>query len=276
MSQSERSRAARIRAKATGRNYQKALETVDGEPTSAQRDFEGAFLNRLGFLWYSPSPVKLSTSGIIGVEPLHESLTVHFGEDTDLDDLRDCLLPVLVDDPTAQQPHDVEVTGLPGLRTRAHEAGTSLYRPGIAAEIVLAGIHPGHLEHDTHGVFRYAGRERPHAWTHEETRFVRTYPGAAGLHIESVILRRMGILRAAGARSARSWRSHGATDVVVELDFEEELNREQAEHLRDDFMSKYLEPHLVLDRYEAPRKHARASIEISTPHTGQSVELRLG
>lgn len=276
MSQSERTRAARIRAHATGRSYQQTLESPDAEPTSAQKELEGAFFQRLESLWYSPASDKVLTSGIISVEPGRESLTVHLGRDTDLGKLRERLFPTIIDDPTAVELHDAEVVGVPGLRIRVHKVGTSLYRPGIAAEIVLARVRPVDLEHGTNDEAPgFLGAAHPTAWTREEMRFVQKFPRLAGLDIESAVLRRMGIIRAAGAWSIQSWRSLGRIDVAVEVDFEDEVTPELAERVRDELVSKYLTPQLVLDRYEAPREQAGATIVLSVPSTGQSVRLHL-
>ena len=276
MSRSERTRAARIRAQATGQSYQQTLESPDGEPTSAQKELEGAFFQRLESLWYSPAPDEVFTSGIISVEPGRESLTVHLGRDTDLSQLRERLFPAIIDDPTAVELDDAEVVGVPGLRMRAHRAGTSLYRPGIAAEIVLARVRPGDLGHGTpDDAPGFLNTADPSAWTREEMLFVQKFPQTAGLDIESVVLRRLGIIRAAGAWSVHSWRSLGRIDVAVEVDIDDEVTPELAERVRDGLVSKHLTPQLVLDRYEAPREQAGATIVLSAPSTGQSVRLHL-
>ena len=274
MSQSERSRAARIRAKATGQSYQKTLESADGEPTSAQQELEGLFLRHLGSPWSTPASEDESASGIVRLEPRYEGLTVHFGRDTNLGDLSERLLPVLENESTPDAPDDGEVWGVPGLRKRAHEAGTSLFRPGIAAEIVLAGILPEDLVPVDHRDPRSG--ERPTGWTLQETRFTEKYPLYTGLDIESVMLRRLGIIRAARPWGVHTWRGPWPTDMVIELAFDANITREQAQHLKDDLTSKYLVPQLVVNRFEAPRGPSGSSFfDLSIPSTGHSVQVRL-
>ncbi|SDS55279.1 hypothetical protein [Microterricola viridarii] len=276
MSQTERTRAVRIRAKATGQSYQVALESPYVEPTSAQRELESLFLRTLGTLWYEPAPEQESSSGIVSVEPRHSSLTVHLGRDTRLGDVGELILPKFVDESTPEPPSDVEIYGIPGLRMSAHPAGTRLYRPGISAELILARVRPSDLDIAPRDHTFYLGDIHPDSWSRQELDFEKRYPLSLGLDIESEMLRRLGIFRAAGAWSAHTWRTAWPSSHAIEIAFEQKVTKEQAEFLRTELMSKHLTPQLTLDRFEAPRGDSgRAYFELSMPDSGHSVEVRL-
>ncbi|WP_415853609.1 hypothetical protein [Sinomonas sp. G460-2] len=272
MPQSARTRPARIRAKATGQRYQRVLQGPDEQAKPGQRELEGAFFSQLRTLRFTPRGSDPSAYGIVRVEPRDERLTIHFGPGTDITDVRDRILPVIED---CANP-DTEMHGLPGLRVRRHKAGTSLYRPGIAGEIVIAGVRPQELEPVSAELASWAGRNEPAAWTREERLYAKRHaPTMAGLDIESAILRRIGLLTATGAYSIESWRSHPSPRIVVELAFDR-LAPEQAESLRDEMTSTHLAPHLQLDDYRAPRiENGGGSILLSLPDAGQTAEVRL-
>lgn len=274
MPQSERSRAARIRARATGLKYQTALKLAADEPTPAQRELEGSFLHQLRVLWSAPTPRQALTSGIIGVLPRRESLTIRMGRDTDFGNLRECILPSFDVQAGTELLEYGDIRGVPGLRARTHPKGTSLYRPGVDAEIVLAGVDVREFElTSVHGV-TWPGARLSNSWSNEEVHFVKNYPAGAGLDIESVMLRRIGIIRAAEPRSVDTWRAWPGT-IVIELSFHDKLTREQFDQVRADLSSNYLVPQLVPGPVRAPDTGTGGSIDFNLPHTGQSVQVRL-
>lgn len=279
---------ARIQSKATGHSYNAVLhQLVERNPNSGllpaipspeQQELEALFINKLETMYVERSEKAWSRLNF-GVKRLHaetKQLTVFLSPSTSLTHLAVQLLPVITS-PGA----DAEVHGIPGLRATAHPLGLCLYRPGIDARIVLAGITAEEFEQAHHAGFsvphsqvRCAATAMPDEWAIEERTFAAYYGSTLGAAstVESALLRRICLFSVQNPKSVRTWHNLPG-GICVELSFEA-FSLDQFDELLAMLTSPYLNPPMALQSRHYNVEDNWGRITLSCAGTEQEIEIR--
>lgn len=226
MSTSRISHTARSQARATGNSYQAVhsqLTTLSPDidllpivASPAQQQLESLFLNWLNIFHYVPRESDYSGGERIRIDRVRsgpDHLVLSLDPITTLWHISAQVMPVSHSD-------DVDgvydLSGVPGLRVKDDSLGVCLYRPGIQARIILAGISSHEWESSHHDGFALPHNAVgclstmfPNDWTESEREAERFH----GIErdeiasIESTLLRRILLLTRLKPTGVNTWRT---------------------------------------------------------------------
>jgi hypothetical protein len=295
---SKTTRLAQLRAHATGESHQtahmaiasaaSAADPVIPEPTPQQEQLEGAIFSKLAELRWGPSAACGSGGfGIKRIIPAPSQLVMVLDPGSDIGVFALNVMPVirrLTDEP------DPDMHGIPGLRARPHALGVSLFRPGLEAEVVVAGItadqwEAAHAASFTapHELVGCAALSNPAGWTKTEEGYDswrresfgdRVLPREADHHVlESAMFRRIGFLNRLAPTGANTWRSITGDGVVLEVFQDNEASVH--ERFMAAMASPRLSPPMTLVGLSSSRDQRNLTARFTTPRSGSVLEIRI-
>lgn len=277
---------ARLRSRATGESYQSALRAIrTGEPiitvpAPEQEQLEGLFLQKLAEFRWTAAELGGGRFGIKRVTAGERQIVLWLEDDSAITDLVTNIMP-------AKPDGSDELIGIPGLRSRQHRLGLSLYRPGIEAEVVIEGVDVQQWEDIHEGAFAVpheqvhcAGRHKPHDWTPSERDFEQWRHRRFGHEalqreanenaMRSVVLRRIGLFNRLSSDGISTWSHIQRTGPVVEIFRPEEAS---IESFIQALTSARLSPQLELMEKDPIRPDGY--IRLATQGNGSILEIRL-
>lgn len=300
MPASTTSRLARLRSHATGESHQKshrAIQTIPpttpilSEPLSTQEQLEGAIFDKMHTLRFIPRQGDgpfFQPFGIRSVAPSSDQLVIELEPGSVYKEFAMSIMPAV--EQVEDEPHP-EVHGVPGLRRRTHELGLSLFRPGLAGQIIITGVSVGEWE-AAHAA-QYAVPHTPEVcpatshpvhWTQTEqdhaSSMATRFGGLAVQHghddhiLQSAMLRRIGLLNRLGSRSTSTWRKAGESGIVVEL-FQDEYDFDSHDSFIEEMTSSRMSPQLTCADRRVSRNDRYRIIQFTTPRSEGSLEIRL-
>lgn len=300
MPASKTTRLAQLRAHATGESHQAAHLAITSlasaaapiipEPTPQQEQLEGALFYKLAGLRWGPDAATGSGGfGIKRVIPAPNQLVIEVERGSDLREFVQNVMPTQQQIPGEPDP---DIHGIPGLRTRPHGLGMSLYRPGLEGEVVVAGVSPDQWEavhvagfDGPHDRVHCAAAVNPTGWTkaeraHDPWRRERFGDQAlqreANDHVlRSAMLRRIGLLNRLGPSTADSWSYLGSRGVVIEIRRLGYLLSSYDDFLAD-MTSPRLSPQLTVASLGSPWDAFDRTVRFTTPRSESFLQIRVG
>ena len=300
MPASATSRLARLRAHATGEGHQKAYQAIESvppaspivpEPSPAQEQLEGAIFGKMYALRFIPHHRRDASGfrpfGIRSIVPSSDKLVIELETWSGYDEFVSNIMPGIEQVEDGSTP---EIHGVPGLRFRSHDLGLSLFRPGLAGEVVVAGVTVDEWEaaHASGFSDQHApgcpATSHPAQWTQAEKNHAPSMLAQFGAlavkherddHIlQSAMLRRIGLLNRLGSRSTTTWRKAGEPGIVIEV-FQNEYDIESYDSFIGEMTSPRMSPQLTCVYRRASPNEGYRVIEFTSSSSQGSLQIRL-
>lgn len=300
MPASTTSRLARLRAHATGESYQKAHQAIRSvppanpilaEPSPLQEQLEGAIFDKMAtlrFIARQRDGYHFQPFGLRCVVPSPDQLIIEL-ETWSV--YKEFVLNIMPGIEQVEDGSNPEIHGIPGLRRRSHNLGLSLFRPGLAAEVVIAGLGVAEWEAAHASGFSVPhtpgicpATSHPDEWTPTEqnyaSAFLTRFGELAVRHeqddhiLQSAMLRRIGLLNRLDSRSTSTWRKIRKPGIVVEL-FQDDFSLESHDRFIEEMTSPRMSPKLSCVYRRVSRNDQHRVIEFTTPRSEGSLEIRL-